>query len=433
MQPAATPTQPTAKEPWYTGVNRYAWLVLVIASAGWVFDAFEGQIFNITRNHLLADILNVDSKHPQIRFYGDVFLGIFLVGGTVGGLLFGSLADRFGRRPTMVATILMYSIFSGLTYFAQSLWQVGVLRFLVATGVGGEWAVAASLVAEVFPTKARAHASGIFHATSVLGTWLAALAGMAVGAQWRYAFLLGVVPALLVLWVRASVRESDQWIQRIETGEGIRRGSFRELLAHRTWGRRAILGMLLATVGLASFWGVTVAGQDLARERLIQNGVLENEAAHKAKFAYGILQAAGGGLGLLAFGPLSVKLGRKRAFIFVQVAALVIVPVTCYWPKTYHQLLIVLPVFGFLTLSMHAGYAIYFPELFPTHLRATGAGFCFNGGRLLAAPMLWFSGWLKSIPGMDLRLAITLLGLLFVLGLVIVIFLPETKNQPLPE
>src|SRR5439155_26981165 len=102
--------------------------------------------------------------------------------------------------PTMAITILMYSVFSGLTFFAQTVWQVGAARFLVAMGVGGEWAVAASLVAEVFPQQARAHASGIFHATSVLGTWSAALAGMAVGAQWRYAYIIGLVPALLVFW-----------------------------------------------------------------------------------------------------------------------------------------------------------------------------------------------------------------------------------------
>src|SRR6185295_10605911 len=122
-------------------------------------------------------------------------------GGTVGGVLFGTLADRFGRKPTMAVTILCYSIFSGLTYFATSLWHVAALRFLVALGVGGEWAVAASLVAEVFPPRARARAGGIFHATSVAGTWLAALAGLAVGTHWRYAYLMSVVPALLLVWV----------------------------------------------------------------------------------------------------------------------------------------------------------------------------------------------------------------------------------------
>ena len=119
--------------------------------------------------------------------------------------------------------------------------------------------------------------------------------------------------------------------------------------------------------------------------------------------------------------------------MFMLIGAFVIVPITCYAPHTYGQLLILLPIFGFLTLGMHAGFAIYFPELFPTHLRATGAGFCFNVGRTVAASMLFFSGWLKSRQGMDLRMAISLLGFLFLLGLIVVYFLPETKDQPLPE
>jgi MFS family permease len=145
------------------------------------------------------------------------------------------------------------------------------------------------------------------------------------------------------------------------------------------------------------------------------------------------VQAVGGGLGLLAMGPLCVRLGRRRAFVLMHIAAFVIVPITCYAPATYGQLLILLPVFGFFTLGIHAGYAIYFPELFPTRLRASGSGFCFNGGRMVAALALVLSGWLKSLPGMDLRLAITLLGCLFPLGLLVILFLPETKGQPLPE
>jgi len=170
----------TPSAPWWSGVTRYQWLVLAIASAGWVFDTFEGQIFNLTRRQMLEDILGADATPAAISRWGDIFLGIFLAGGTLGGILFGWLGDVWGRRPAMIVTILMYSVFSGLTYFATELWQVGVLRFLVAMGVGGEWAVAAALVAEVFPARARAHAGGIFHSTSVLGTWLAALAGLAV-------------------------------------------------------------------------------------------------------------------------------------------------------------------------------------------------------------------------------------------------------------
>jgi len=416
--------------PWYHGVTGYEWLVLAIASAGWVFDVYEGQIFNITRNQMLSDILG-DSG--GVKLYGDMFLGIFLLGGTVGGLAAGSLADRFGRRPIMIVTILMYSVFSGLTYFATELWHVAALRFLVAMGVGGEWAVAASLVAEVFPSRARAHASGIFHASSVLGTWMAALVGIAVAAQWRYAYLVGVLPALLILWVRASVREPEKWQAKKRQGVDARMGSFADLLLNPNWRGRAILGMLLAAVGLGTFWAVTVAGQDLAREMLLRSGVDEAVAAQKAKFAYGIVQTIGGGLGLLAFGPLCARFGRRRTFMAIQLLAFLFVPVTCFLPQSYEQLLILLPVFGFLTLGMHAGYAIYFPELFPTNVRATGTSFCFNGGRLLAAPMLYFSGWLKDLEGMDLRVAISSLGVLFLLGVVLMLFLPETKGQELPE
>ncbi|HUQ71756.1 MAG TPA: MFS transporter, partial [Planctomycetaceae bacterium] len=130
---------------------------------------------------------------------------------------------------------------------------------------------------------------------------------------------------------------------------------------------------------------------------------------------------------------LAEWLGRRGAFALMHVLALIIVPITCFVPQTFPQLLCLLPAFGFCTLSIHAGYAIYFPELFPNHLRATGTGVCFNGGRLVAAPILVFSGTLKALPGMDLQRAVSLLGLLFVVGLGLLAFLPETKGRPLPE
>ena len=421
---------------WYDGVTRYQWTVLAIASAGWIFDVFEGQLFNLTRVQMLSELLQVAPGAPEIKHLGDLLLGVFLLGGTAGGLWFGSLADRYGRRPVLIATILMYSVFSGLTCFAQTVWQVATLRFLVAMGVGGEWAVAAALVSELFPPRARAHAAGIFHASSVLGTWLAASAGLVVAAEWRYAYIVGIAPALLTLWVRSKVAEPEAWTSAetaSRSDEAKHLGSFRELLTDRRWAPRAILGMLLAAVGLGTFWGVTVAGQDLAREMLVKGGLDASAAAERAKFAYGYIQTAGSGLGLLAFGPLAARFGRRPAFIAVQVGSLIVVPLTCYAPQTYGQLLVLLPIFGFFTLSMHAGFAVYFPELFPNHLRATGAGFCFNGGRILAASMLWFSGWLKARPGMELREAVTLLSLTFLAGLVVIALMPETKDQELPS
>ncbi len=412
---------------WYAGVTTYHWLVLAIASAGWVFDVFEGQLFNLTRAQMLPEILGVEPDHPRVKFFGDVMLAVFLVGGTVGGVLFGSLADRIGRRPTMVLTILVYSIFSGLTYFATHWVHVAVLRFLVAMGVGGEWAVAAALVAEVFPGGARAVAGGIFHASSVFGTWGASVVALAVGANWRYAYLIGIAPALLTLFVRWVVRESEMWQESVDEGEPT--GNVAELLTSSPWCLRAVCAMLLAAVGLATFWGITVAGQDLARERLIAEGVSAEIAAERAKFAYGWVQTLGGGLGLVAFAPLANRFGRRRTFVIFHLGAVASVLAVCFVPQSYNQLLALLPVFGFLTLGMHAGYAIYFPELFPTRLRATGTSFGFNVGRLVAAPMLWFSGHLKSAVGLEK--ALLLLSVLYLVGLLALLPLPETKGREL--
>ena len=312
------------------------------------------------------------------------------------------------------------------------LWHVTALRFLVAMGVGGEWAVAAALVSEVFPKKARAHASSIFHASSVIGTSLASLAAIWVGANWEYAYLIGVLPALLIVWVRLVVKEPEKWQRaREEAKAGTGKvGSFKELLTVAPWRGHAFGAMALAAVGLGTFWAVTVAGQDLAREMLISEGATPEEASQKAKFAYGIIQTMGGGLGLVLFGPISARIGRRMTFILFHVAALAITLVVCFLPNSYTTLLILLPVFGFFTLGMHAGYAVYFPELFPDRLRATGMSWGFNGGRLLAATLLILSGKMKA--AMDLNIAIAWLGGFFLLGVVVIFFLPETKGKELP-
>lgn len=430
------PQPPSADtRPWYAGIGRYEWLVLIIASAGWIFDVYEGQIFNITSQSLLESMVEAESpeaKASQVKFLRDVFLGIFLAGGMVGGLFFGMLGDRWGRRKTMTLTILMYSVFSGLTFFATNLWQVGILRFLVSMGIGGEWAVAAALVSEVFPARARSYASAIFHGSSTLGIWLAGIVSYAVGAQWRYAYLIGVLPALLVLWVRASLKESRAW-EESARDSSVRRGSLVELFSDERWRGRAIAGVLLAAVGLATFWAVTVAGQALARYVLIRNGAEELAAEQSSRLAYSIVQATGAGIGLVMFGPMSQWLGRRRAFAFVHLGAVIVVPTVCYLPQTYTQLLVMLPIYGFFTTAMHAGYAVYFPELFPARLRALGASVCFNGGRIVAAVMLPLSGYVKSLPALTLPMALSLLSLTYLLGLVTLIFLPETRNQPLPE
>src|SRR4051794_410 len=204
-------SDPDRPEPWYAGITGAQWLVLAIASAGWIFDVYEGQLFTIFKTPMLTELSG--GSTASVSLHGNIAFALFLVGGAVGGLGFGMLGDRIGRVRVMSLTILAYSVFSALTYFARTIWEVDALRFLVALGTGGEWAVAAALVAETFPPRARAFASGTFHASSVLGSALASLTGyFLVGpGSWRYGFLAGLAPALLVLWIRASMTEPERW------------------------------------------------------------------------------------------------------------------------------------------------------------------------------------------------------------------------------
>jgi MFS family permease len=163
---------------WYHGVTRYQWTVLAIASIGWVFDVFEGQIFVASMNEAMPSLLPTGTSRETIAYYNNITFGAFLLGGALGGVSFGILSDRIGRTRTMVWTIVMYSAFTCLSAVSKEWWHMAVFRFLVAMGVGGEWAVASAMVAEVFPKRARAWSLGIFHASSVLGTYMATAAGV---------------------------------------------------------------------------------------------------------------------------------------------------------------------------------------------------------------------------------------------------------------
>jgi len=419
---------------WYEGIARYQWIVLAIASVGWMFDVFEGQIYAVYKTPAMGELL-AGKTDAYVDWIATVGLASFLIGGTVGGLLFGVLADRIGRRQTMVWSILMYSVFTGLHYFATEASHVVVLRFFVAMGVAGEWAIAASYVAEVFPKKARTMAGGIFHASSVVGAVLGSAVGVWVisMAHWRWAFVLGVLPALLVVWVLVSLRESERWqADREKSPKEAKQksGSLRELLGVPQWRNRALIGMGLAAVGLGTYWAIYAWGVELVGE-VLGDSVSADERFRYGSFAYMLMNGTGGFAGLLFFAPLTMRTSRRFAFAFYHVGAIIVVPIAYLAPTEYWHTLVLLPILAFFVVGMHAGYAIYFPELFPTRLRATGASFCFNVGRLAAAVMLLVRGLLRE--WLDLRLAVSVMASLFLVGLILLLFAPETKDKELPE
>lgn len=448
----------TAPTHWRDGVTRYQWLVLTIASLGWVFDVFEGQIFVSSMNEAMPSLLPKDTSAGDLAFYNNIALSAFLVGGALGGVLFGIIADRVGRSKTMILTILLYSLFTCVTAFAQTWWQIAILRFFVALGVGGEWAVASAFVAEVFPKHARAWSGAVFHGSSVFGTYLAIAAGTFIVNDprfgWRWGFAIGAFPAVLTLWIRWKLKEPEAWIMAREK-QTEARSPFSELseLFGRELQSRTLLAVSLAFVGLATFWGVHIYGKDFllhrARERVLlkENIPATAEVAIKKQVfkqhsvelkqaeMWGMfLVTTGGGLGLLAFGPICEWLGRRRAFQLFHLGGLVAALALFQGFATSSDMVLtwMLPLFGFLTLGMHAGYAIYFPELYPTRLRSSGAGFCFNFARSATAVMLLVNGALQK-AGLSFENAASLLSLLFLAGIVLLVWAPETKGTELPQ
>ncbi len=451
---------------WYEGITPHQWTVLAIASLGWVFDTFEGQVYVSSMNEAMPDLLpgidalDPDERSGRLAFFNNIAFGAFLLGGAAGGIAFGILGDRIGRVKTLMLTIAAYSAFTFLSAFSSEWWHLVAFRFLVAMGVGGEWAVAAALVAEAFPKRARARSLSIFHGSSVLGTWLAIavgafivagreftvpLLGGATVASWRVGFAVGAVPALLILVIRWKLRgETAVWSR--SRSRSVKSVALPLELFRAGLRRRTLVGIALASVGLATFWGVHIYGKDLLRvemeARLVaEGGESQSEDPQSDRFAAlkrwemlgMLLTTTGGGAGLLAFGGLAEALGRRRAFALYHVVGLAAAVGVFQWVSSPTALMIVLPVFGFFTLGMHAGYAVYFPELFPTRVRSTGAGFCFNVARIVAAPVLLASGWLQRDGGMSLRGSASLLSVLFLLGAAVIAAGPETKGSDLPE
>jgi MFS family permease len=303
--------------------------------------------------------------------------------------------------------------------------------------------------------------SSIFHASSVFGTLLAAAAGAFIVGNpafgengWRWGFAIGAAPALLTLWIRWKLREPDQWIkarERASEDSAVQPGRLLELFVGSNL-RGTIVGVSLASIGLVTFWGIHIYGKDAllrkSQDRILASAQIAQDASQEEKNAIleqhkpetkraemwsMVLNTIGGGLGLVLFGTISNRMGRRGAFMLYHVMAFVMVLVLFKYliPNGASEttLSLVLPIFGFFTLGMHAGYAVYFPELYPTRLRGTGAGFCFNMGRLATAGAFFL---FAATPKPPIEKAM-ILAPLYLLGVVVVLFGKETRGQELPE
>lgn len=422
---------------WRRGVTPYQWLVLFVAWLGWVFDSMDSTIYALVLQPALRDLMPSSHGGPVtadvIGWYGGIIFSIFLIGWAIGGVLFGILADRFGRAKTLVFTILIYALFTGLAAVSQTWWQLALFRFVTALGIGGEWAAGAALVAEVWPEDKRTRAAGLLQSAWAGGFLAAAILSLLLRHDgWRPMFVVGVAPAVVALFVFLWVREPERWVKAHaeEQQSGTTRPPklaelFAPGLARSTW-----VGSGLAFVAVFGLWGATNWTPTLVRALPDLASLNASELTSYASYASMLLNV-GALAGYLSFGPLADRMGRRRAFAVMCLGSLVMLPVTFLTPRTYGQVLLLLPLLGFFNNGIFAGFPIYLPELYPTRIRATGAGFCFNIGRVLASAGPFVMGYLVTVLG-SFGLAASAVALIYLVGLLILPFAPETKGQPLP-
>jgi len=465
--------------PWYRELNRYHWFVFVVAALGWLFDTMDQQLFTLARPLAMEELISLtdeeiaaakaasvkpdepaDAADKRVTEkliakraqYGGYATSFFLIGWATGGLFFGVLGDRWGRVRTMLVTIVMYSIFTGISAFSRNFWDFAILRLLTGLGVGGEFAVGVALVAEVMPSRARPHALGLLQALSAVGNITAALIGMA-GTGWKVMFLIGTAPALLSLLVRSRLREPERW-QAVSATDGVARqlGSYGELFGNPLLRYRALVGLLLACAGVIGLWGIGFFAPDLQRRvfgpMLEAQGMTPDQIKAQLKFLSGItllMTNVGAFFGIFLYSYVSQILGRRATFAICFLGAM-LATANLYWNLGKFagtaDIYWMAPLMGFFQLSIFGGYAVYFPELFPTRLRSTGTSFCYNVGRFVAAIGPYFLANLTSkvfspergyVGAEGFRWAGITMCSVFLIGLIALPFAPETKDQPLPE
>ncbi|MDB6025432.1 MAG: nanT 1, partial [Verrucomicrobiales bacterium] len=406
---------------WKSGIA--AWL-------GWFFDGLELHLFTLVALPFVAQLMNQPAGSPLVKEKSAWIQAAFLMGWAIGGGFFGRLGDRLGRARALSLTILTYAIFTGLSFFAQTWWQLLICRFLAAVGVGGEWAVGASLLSETWPKKWRAWIAAVLQCGVNLGILVACGAVWLIthyfgknGAHFeRYVFLIGVVPALLVFWIRKNVPEPEEW--RHAKSQSDKQPGIIDLF------RGKVLSTTLLTIGICALtltaWWAFIFWHAQHLRSLPEMASWSAEEKQQVVTVVFFLVVGISILGNFFFSWLAVRLGYRRTILWSCLAFIAAMVGAYGVPRTHNELMFWLPLIGFCS-GVFGLFTMYLPPLFPTLLRTTGAGFCYNIGRIAAAiGTIVFS---LRLQVSDFRSTLLSIAFLFFPAVLICLFLPDLSKE----
>ena len=437
---------------WYSRLTKKHWLTLNGAFLGWIFDGYEALALIVVLPALMHAVLTPEQL-TSLPLYAGLVIGTTLLGWGIGGLVGGVLADYVGRKPMMMWSVLLYAILTGCTAFSHNLVYLCVLRFLTGLAMGSEWSTGIALVAETWPKEARAKGAGFLQSGFGWGTLVAAVLWYALtsfdpfGADnWRVMFVIGALPAFFVLYIRRGVDESEQWQAAVRnkqwsaTGEattasdtaapGKRPFTLKQVFSEREAVRRIVLTTVLSIVTIVGWWAVSSWLPARTAEVAAATHVVD---AGKWISRVSIVYTVGAILAYMLSGFIIDSIGR-RWFLFLTFTGSLLTTVLTYgWIGTVEGMLTIAAINGYFTLGCtFAWLAIYPAELFAASVRSTATSFVFNSARLVAWVFPILSGsMIKSFGGVSH--AALIFGSVYVIGMILPWFLPETKETGLPE
>lgn len=405
-------------------LDRRAWGVLAIVTTFWIADGYDTFVLLVTARPTLTEILPPGALSHFSQYLG-YLVAVTLAGWATGGILGGLAGDRLGRRKTMIIGIVLYSISTTLSAATSSFVPLALTRFFTGVGIGAEWGVGTSLLQEVWPERWRTKGAGLLQSgfsvggLLISGLWI--VVGSTFGLSWRWMYLFGIAPLVIVAFVHRSIPESTRWVHQ-------RSKKDQEALFASPLLRRRLLGSLVVSVSITGGWWAVSSFLPTFVSSLVHD---PRDAAFYAGWA-GALYNIGEIVGCIVMGFQAESWGRRATTVFYLLGSLVVVPVVFLGLESVNAVTWVQLVAGYFTGGLYSWYTIHTPELFPTQVRATAISIVFSGARYLAMIGAVTAGTLAAALGGFDKVAVYFAPL-YVLGILGVLVLPETRGQGLPD